>query len=134
MRPSHESPHRSPRRLSSALAGGVLFAAVLALSLPGVRAVQAQEAGAVEDFLPAPIAGTGAVDAPMCRAAAAPAATAASIEQMARALRAQAGGPDAAGDGPVNLNTRGYNYGAPSVGSDAAVALLERRLEGRAGR
>lgn len=107
------------RRLVSAGGGTLLFAAALALSLPGVEAVRAEGPPA---------------DAPMCRADQ-PAVTESSLARLAQAVRMQAAAEseaEAAAEGTrfVNLNTRGYNYDTGTVGMDAALVLREARLKG----
>jgi hypothetical protein len=98
------------RRLASAIVVGLLFAAALALSLPGVKAVRADPPGPRE--------------APMCRPAQPPMDPAA-IDRLTGVLRARAA------DHPEArvLNTRGYNYQTPPARVDPSIAVREFRLQ-----
>jgi len=133
MRPSHESRHRPPRGLAPALAGGLLFAAALALSLPGVRAVHADEARPASPVQPAAAGPAIVADAPMCRAKEAP--NAAGVAARLQALRAQARRAAAnSGAEVVNLNTRGYNYRSDTLDAQILAVFREATLRERARR
>ena len=94
------------------LAGGLLLAAPLALSLPGVRAEADPAATPVPASMSeAPLA--GAPDDPaMCTVPdpEAPSRTAGAMARLKQRLAAEGAMP---GGSTVVLNGRGYNYGAP---------------------
>jgi len=103
-------------RLVSAVAGGALVLAALLLSLPGVRAVRADD-GAL----------TTVREGPMCKAGE-PIADPAAVDRVERRLRAEAPG-EAARD-IVSLNTRGYNYPrSRQVSSDLGALVREQQLD-----
>jgi hypothetical protein len=108
------------RRWSARDAAGVLsLAAFLALASPGVRVARAEPGGAE--------APAGA----MCRADETPPASGARLAaETLRLLQAQA---RAGGEEVVQLNGRGYNYGAPRDLS-AELALIEAEARRQTGR
>jgi len=109
------------RQLVRNLAGIVVVALLVAVSLPGVKAVRA-------DALSAPAA---AADGPMCRANA-PLADPAVIDDVARQLRLQAAAQGAQPQLRV-LNGRGYNYRPANRGVDLSALAREIATQRRQG-
>jgi len=118
------------RRLASALGGALLFAAALALSLPGVRPVRAEGPGSAAAS-PETRGARIAADGPMCRASAAP--DVAAVAQLVRELRERGVRELHEGEPrPVNLNTRGYNYRSGNLGAELLAVVREASLRRQA--
>jgi len=106
------------RQLVRKLAGIVVVALLVAVSLPGVKAVRAD-------------APSAASDGPMCRANA-PLADPAVIDDVARQLRLQAAAQGAQPQLRV-LNGRGYNYRPANRGVDLSALAREIATQRRQG-
>jgi hypothetical protein len=109
------------RELIRKLTGVAVLALLVALSLPGVKAVRA-------DGLSAPAA---PADAPMCRAEA-PLADPAVIDDVARQLRLRAAAEGAQPQLRV-LNGRGYNYRPADGGVSLSALARELAVQRREG-
>jgi len=133
MRPFHEPRRQPPRALAPTVAGGLLFAAALALSLPGVQPVRADEALLASPVRPVAAGPAAFADAPMCTAKAAP--NPAGVALRLQALRAQARrAADESGAEVVNLNTRGYNYRSDTLDTQLLAVFREAAVRDPAGR
>ncbi len=112
-------------RMVRATVAGLLFAAALALSLPGVEAVRAESP---------PVAEATSEEAPMCRADA-PLTPPAVVEAVAAQLDARARA-EATPDGPriQVLNNRGYRYDPDRMAVDLRHLAREVAIERRKAR
>jgi hypothetical protein len=111
-------------RRAKTFLGAILLATTLALSAPGVEVKRTCEAAAQSCDAATGPAAPGAAAAPSCPASreqeAALAAEEAAVARLRRDLAAQA----AAGQAPVPLNGRGYNYG-PEADANGPVLRFE---------
>jgi hypothetical protein len=103
------------------LAGIATLSLLVALSLPGVKAVRAD----------APPSKAASAEGPMCRAGA-PLADPAVVEDVARQLRLQAAAQGAQPQLRV-LNGRGYNYRPAERGVDLSALAREIAAQRRQG-